>query len=217
MGTNRIKTETEVLVLYRDTFDNLENHNELIQIMDEYGFGPQIVNGGKMLLENAFKAYILNKTKHSVEEDAYYNYVILKDQLSLTYMLHHKLTRKVLEGNNGTRNCLTFISPKSTPFSGWLKGIKKFYISILSNKEIIAQLARFRLTMENLMSSYSLISRLEVARAIYLEKKQKAYEAAKTKNVAMKKLNIWMDQFYTIAKLALDDKPKLLESLGISV
>ncbi|KGN82840.1 hypothetical protein HW49_00680, partial [Porphyromonadaceae bacterium COT-184 OH4590] len=48
----------------------------------------------------------------------------------------------------------------------------------------------------------------------YLKEKGESQQATKDKDEALAKLEKWVREFYAITKIALEDKPQLLESVG---
>jgi hypothetical protein len=50
--------------------------------------------------------------------------------------------------------------------------------------------------------------------ADYLREKGESQDSTKAKDAAFAKLDDWMSEFYAVAKIALEDNPQLLESLG---
>jgi len=76
------------------------------------------------------------------------------------------------------------------------------------------KLARLNVTPAELESTISLIAELELTRAEYLREKGESQDATKTKDKTFGELDEWMSEFYTVGKIALEDSPQLLESLG---
>lgn len=62
-----------------------------------------------------------------------------------------------------------------------------------------------------------LLRKLEKSRAEYLREKEGSQDSTKIKDAALAKMDDWMSEFYAVAKIALEDNPKLLEVLGIFV
>ena len=58
------------------------------------------------------------------------------------------------------------------------------------------------------------IAEVELLRAARVQSDGIAQNATKTKNSAFKELEKWMGAFFAIARIALEDEPQLLESLG---
>ncbi len=75
-------------------------------------------------------------------------------------------------------------------------------------------MARLAITPEQLTAGKTLLTELETARAEYLKEKGESQEATKIKDAAFAKMDDWMSEFYAVARIALEDKPQLLEALG---
>ena len=78
----------------------------------------------------------------------------------------------------------------------------------------LAQESDKKITLDDLTAADTLIGDLEAARAEYLREKGESQDATKEKDAAFAKMDDWMSEFYAVAKIALEDKPQLLESLG---
>jgi hypothetical protein len=59
-----------------------------------------------------------------------------------------------------------------------------------------------------------MIREVESLWAIYQKEIGDAQNFTKIKDSAIAKMNTWMYEFYTVARLALKDQPQLLEALG---
>ena len=62
-----------------------------------------------------------------------------------------------------------------------------------------------------------MIRDLPYARARYLKEKGESEAATEEKDIALATMEKWMNKFYAVAKIAMEDKPQLLEALGIIV
>ena len=58
---------------------------------------------------------------------------------------------------------------------------------------------------------------MEQAYADYQKEKGESQQATKDKNNAFDALDKWVVRFFKVAKIALEDKPQLLESLGKTI
>jgi len=96
----------------------------------------------------------------------------------------------------------------------WLEVVKKFYSVAIKDSGIQAKLVRLKITLDDLTAASTLISDLEAARAEYLREKGESQDATKAKDTAFVKIDDWMSEFYAVARIALEDRPQLLESLG---
>jgi GTP1/Obg family GTP-binding protein len=96
----------------------------------------------------------------------------------------------------------------------WLETVKKFYSEATSDHLIQEKLSRLKVTLDNLNAADAMVGQLENARAEYLREKGESQDATKAKDAAFVKMDDWMSEFYAVAKIALEDNPQLLESLG---
>ena len=104
------------------------------------------------------------------------------------------------------------IIPKA--FVTWLEAIRKFYTTIKNTPEIQEKLQRLRLRPNDVDTALGKITQLEAARSKYLIEKGESQEATQTKDAAIAQIDDWMSEFYAVARIALEDKPQLLEALG---
>jgi len=58
------------------------------------------------------------------------------------------------------------------------------------------------------------IKLVEDKRAIYLREKGESEDATQKKDKAFAEIDRWMSDFYAVARIALEDRPQLLEALG---
>ncbi len=91
---------------------------------------------------------------------------------------------------------------------------KKFYSVASTDTDLQSKLASLKITTDDLTAASTLISNLEAARADYLREKGESQDSTKIKDAAFVKIDDWMSEFYAVAKIALEDNPQLLESLG---
>lgn len=75
-------------------------------------------------------------------------------------------------------------------------------------------MARLKITADDLTTTNTLITELETARTEYLREKGESQDTTKAKDAALATIDDWMSEFYAVAKIALEDNPQLLESLG---
>ncbi|MCI2227690.1 hypothetical protein MC378_00835 [Polaribacter sp. MSW13] len=89
-----------------------------------------------------------------------------------------------------------------------------FYNTLNAQPELLASLASLQITETEVTDMLTNINELETLRADYIQTKGNVQNATKTKAKAFKDLEKWMGSFYAVAKIALEEEPQLLESLG---
>jgi hypothetical protein len=214
MATKRTLSEAETLEQYRVALENAESQSEIATIMAEFGYDETLIAEGKTLFTHTREAYDLNKKEDDETSESYKNFTTLKENLAKTYTLHRKKGKIIFRKDTITKNKLSLTGSLPTSYIKWLETVKKFYTVASSDTEIQNKLVRLKITTEELNGTIQLISNLELARSEYLREKGESQDATKLKDKAFGEIDDWMSEFYAVAKIALEDNPQLLESLG---
>jgi hypothetical protein len=214
MSNRPNSSEAQILEQYRVSFENVENQTEIATIMAEFGYDETLIAEGKSLFTKTQNAYNNNKTEDDETSEAYNNFSTKKEELSEVYMLHRKKGKVVFRKDASVLNSLGLTGSLPRVYVKWLEAVKKFYSTAIGESEIETELARLKVTPIELQDTVALIAALESARAEYLKEKGESQDATKLKDAAFIELDDWMREFYAVAKIALEDNPQLLESLG---
>ena len=217
MATKSKNSEAAILEQFRVALENVTNQPEIAANMAEYGYHFEIINEGKMLLEATRAAYNANKTEDDETSAAYKNFSDKKNQLEEMYSLHRKKAKVVFRNDPLVLDKLAVSGVLPKAYVKWLEAIRKFYSDAIANPDIQFRLERLRVSRPDLDTANVMINELETARAVYLRELGESQEATRTKDAAFAKIDDWMGEFYAVAKIALEEKPQLLEALGKSV
>ena len=214
MVTKKELTEAEVLEQYRVSLNNVEIQSEIATTMAEFGFDAPVIAEGKTLLTTTRQAFDLNQTEDDETSEEYDNFKTLKASLEETYSMHRKKAKIIFRNDPKTLEKLGVSGSLSNAYIKWLETAKKFYSVALKDPDIASKLIRLKITADDLTGANTLIGELEAARAEYLREKGESQDATKAKDAAFVIMDDWMSEFYAVAKIALADRPQLLESLG---
>ncbi|MCW0484850.1 hypothetical protein [Gaoshiqia sediminis] len=217
MVTKKTLSEAEALEQYRVSLDNVEIQPEIATTMAEFGYDSTVVAEGKTLLTETRQVFDFNETEDDETSDAYAAFKLLKASLAETYRMHRKKAKVIFRNDPKTMDKLAVSGSLSKAYIKWLETVKKFYSVALKDNKIQGKLVRLKITADDLTATNTMISDLEAARAEYLREKGESQDATKAKDAAFEKMDDWMSEFYAVAKIALEDKPQLLESLGVFV
>ena len=217
MPLKKNQTEAEALEQYRVSFENVEKQSEIATIMAEFGYDETLLTEGKTLLTKTRQAFDFNKKEDDETTEAYKNFTELKENLAKTYTLHRKKGKVIFRKEPTTLNKLALTGSLPTAYIKWLETVKKFYTVAAADSDIQSKLVRLKITTEEINGTIQLITNLELARAEYLREKGESQDSTKSKDKAFGEIDDWMSEFYAVAKIALEDNPQLLESLGIFV
>ena len=214
MATKRTLSEAGTLEQYRVALDNVENQSVIAGVMAEFGYNSEKINHGKALLAETRQKYDANKTEDDESGAAYQTFSSLKDNLADTYSLHRKKAKVVFRNDSLTMEKLAVTGSMPKAYTKWLETVRRFYSIASADTDIQAKLARLKVTPEDLTAGNAMINELESARAEYLREKGESQDATRIKDAAFAQMDDWMSEFYAVAKIALEDNPQLLESLG---
>lgn len=214
MAGKKHLSEAETLEQYRVALENVEKQPEIATIMAEFGYDETLLTEGKTLLTKTRETYDYNKKEDDETSAAYKNFTELKENLAKTYGMHRKKAKVIFRKEPTTLSKLALTGSLPTAYIKWLETVKKFYTVASKNKDIQDKLIRLKITIEEINGTIQLISDLELARAEYLREKGESQDATKLKDSAFGEIDDWMSEFYAVAKIALEDNPQLLESLG---
>ena len=217
MAGKKHLSEAETLELYRVSFENVEKQPEIATIMAEFGYDETLLTEGKTLLTKTRQAFDFNKKEDDETTEAYKNFTEKKENLAKTYSLHRKKGKVIFRKEPTTLNKLALTGSLPTAYIKWLETVKKFYTVAAADSDIQSKLVRLKITTEEINGTIQLITNLELARAEYLREKGESQDSTKSKDKAFGEIDDWMSEFYAVAKIALEDNPQLLESLGIFV
>ena len=217
MASRTKLTDTATLELYRIALENAETQPEISAIMADLGYDSTVIAEGKALLTKTRTAYDANKTEDDETSAAYADFTSKKEQLEDTFNTHRKKAKVVFRNDSLTADKLAISGTMPRTYIKWLEAAKKFYSVTSVDTTIQAKLARLKISVDDLTAANTLISELDVARAVYLKEKGESQDATKAKDAAFAQIDDWMSEFYAVAKIGLEDSPQLLEALGKTI
>ncbi len=217
MSSNPKKTESDLLEQYRVALENVKKQPQIATTMVEYGYDDPTLAVGKNLWEYAQTTYENNKLEDDETSEAKQELDRLKAELSEMYWLHRKKARVVFRDDMVTLSKLELHRSLPDAYAAWLEAIRKFYTVAQSSDEIKQKMLRLKVTDEELSSGSEKVTAVEGARADYLREVGESQDATKVKDKAITEIAVWMREFYDVARIALEDNPQLLETLGLKV
>ncbi len=217
MSTRRKNSEAGVLEQYRVSLENAKQQPTISSILAEYGYIAEVLASGENLYAETLQVYSLNKTEDDETTAASTAFKEKKDALIALYRTHRKKAKVAYLNDPVTLDLLLVNGSQPGVYVKWMEMVKKFYAEVSASEELKTKLARYKVTEEEITLGTTLIAETEAARSEYLREVGESEDTTKQKDSAFSKLDDWMSEFYAVAKIALEDHPQLLESLGKSV
>lgn len=213
MRKNYLSNE-QILQDFGALFLNLTKETELAIEMASYGYDKEKVAEGKALYDKANELYLKNKKENADETTASLEYRKKLDELLEIYTNHRKRAKVVFRDQADTLKLLALSGSASRNRAGLLKEIEILYVNLNDNETLLNEVKIMKISAEDIKSQIQRLNDVQTAHANYLQEKGESQQATKDKNEAFAKLEKWVRNLYAVAKIALEDKPQLLEGIG---
>jgi len=215
--SRRNQSEASLLEKFRVSLENVEKQPQLNAAMAEVSYTKEKIEEGRALLQNAMKVYLSNKKEDEERNISFDKFHAIAERIHDTYTSHRKKAKVVFMEEPLTLNRLKIDSAIPSSYVKKTEAIKHFYTELAMDTGLTEQLSIFKITPDLITDTLHDVENMEQARAIYLKEKGESQDATKMKDAALGELETWMRRFYAIAKIAMEDRPQLLESLGYFV
>jgi hypothetical protein len=217
MAENLSNSHLAILERDRTALSNAENQAEIAGSLAELGVGPDNLQEGRSYWDAAWAAVENSRVESTEAILAHEAFDKFRKGVDARYTLMRKKIKVAFRKEPLVLDILAVSSEKPRTYLRWLDGVRTCCNGLLQKSEYLVKLEPLKVTRENIEALLSDCNQLDDLRSGYLKEKGESQHATKVKDEAMLRLDDWMRDFYAIAKIALEDKPQLLESLGIYV
>ncbi|MRI63077.1 hypothetical protein EDM00_03585 [Ornithobacterium rhinotracheale] len=199
---------------YGILFENLSTQAELKTQLAEYGYDDTEVQKGKTLYNKAKEVYQENIKEGQEETTAYAQFTAALEQLLNTYKTDRKKAKIIYKDQPEILKNLRIKGQSSRQMANLLDEVSTFYRSLKDDSTLLSPLNRLKVTEDSVNAQITQLEKTQKAYATYTQEKGENQDATKRKNAAFADLEKWVKEFYSIAKIALEDRPQLLESIA---
>jgi transcriptional antiterminator Rof (Rho-off) len=188
----------------------------IITYLDGIGYDLETINKGRELLDKAQELYRKQNQELLQQKEATAARDVLREKINKVYLRHAKLAKIAFKEDNNLLSSLGLTGKRLQAFIDWKKQVEQFYDIALGNEHIKMGLKRFKIQEEELLNAKT--SLIEVNNAEALQKKElsDAQQATVEKDKALLALDKWIESFFAVSKIALENEPQLLEALGLT-
>lgn len=216
MRTNYQSNE-QMLQNFGAMFENLSKEGDLKTELAEYGYDDAKIAEGKALYDEARKTFDANIKETREESSASLAFQEKYQNVQKTYSTHRKKARIVFEENEEALRQLKLKGSAARAIAASMEEMRAFYQLLDTTPHLLSALKQLKITEEDVKNQLKEFPEVEKAYAVYLQEKGESQQATRDKNKAFEALDKWVSKFYKVAKIALEDRPQLLETLGKSV
>ncbi len=191
--------------------------NELRSELAPFGYDETRLQQGQSLYENALAVWQSQQQGQSRRRAAAAAYKRADVTARRAYMRGVRLCRTLYRDDPVTYRALGLAGVRKKGFAAKVAQMRLFYTTALGNPEILTTLAGFGFSESQLQADLALVAALESARSQREVESGAVQDATQSKAQAITALERWMREFFTIARLALEENPQRLEMLGLAV
>lgn len=207
----------KMLQSYGVMFENIGKNLELKSELAEYGYDEAKIKEGKKLYDEARKTFDVNTKETREETTASQNFQEKYQNFQKIHTTHRKKAKIVFDDNAEAFLQLKLKDTPARAIAKFLEEAKAFYQLISTTETLMTLLKQLKITEQEITKQLQLLKEVEQAHADYQKEKGESQQATKDKNNAFEALDKWVVKFFKVAKIALEDKPQLLEILGKTI
>lgn len=195
-------------------FENLSKEGDLKTELAEYGYDDAKIAEGKALYDEARKTFDANIKETREETSASLAFQEKYQNVQKKYSTHRKKARIVFEDNEEALRQLKLKGSAARAIAAAMEEMRAFYQLLDTTPNLLTPLKQLKINEQDVKNQLQELPEVEKAYATYLQEKGESQQATRDKNKAFEILDKWVSKFHKVAKIALEDRPQLLEALG---
>jgi len=185
----------------------------LVSTLSSFGYGLNEMEKGRMLLEDLKmtdqeqeasrqRRVELNKERNQLQKD-----------IQRRYMRWIKLGRVVFDEDKMARQTLGLDGPREKHFDEWYRQVYMFCRNLLAEKNWMQAMNGFGVKRNDVENVLSDLEKLEELNTRFEHAKDISKKMTQKKQDQLMQLQDWLSDYLKIARLALEEKPELLNKL----
>jgi len=210
----RKRTTLELIQTFMLVLRNVNEQPEIAASMAAVGFSAEMVEQGKKLFKQLEEALALHNKERGQMLTASRNHANRWETLCEMIAVDREKAKYVFRQNEEAIHALLLNVPLPKDYLGLHDRIKGFYSRISEDEGMKQGLAQMGLTEEEITGRLSLLSEVNELKGIYMLEKGESQNATEKKNHAYNEADLWMRDFFTLAKIAVRESPQLQEAFG---
>lgn len=210
-------SQAQIIQDYGKLFTNAKENTTLAKELAEYGYDEAAMAAGKALYDKAVELYKANVKDTQSETTAYATFSKKLEEVDKVYVADRKKARIIFKGQSDTLKNLKLTGKPSRAIAHALDEMKTLYETLERDATLAKPLERLKIDAAHIKAQLDAIAEAEKAYTVYQNEKGESQQATKNKDKAFEALEKWVREFFSIAKIALEDQPQLLESLTLIV
>jgi len=214
MALKNQRSQTAILENAKIALQNVETNPTIKSLMESLGYNAAKMAEGITVLQTAKSSYDENQLLDDNKAKTSKAFEDKRIALNVNFVRDRKKARVILSDDPLVLKELGVAGGIPKTYVKWLENINQFYNTLKNQPELAAKLTSVQITPEYITETLAGIAEVESLRAARTQNEGITQNATKIKDKAFKDLDKWMGSFFAIARIALENEPQLLESLG---
>lgn len=210
------KSITKKLDAYRALILNSRNE-VLAPLLAAHGIDAAYLDEGDTRYQEVMQHMEAQKKEYQDEREAFDTFYGTKDQVEKAFINTRDAVKQLSKNNPDLQDRLRFSPMSKLPHGDWIQAGVEFYDSLLRETAFLERLARFNITVDRLNHEKQELEALRELRTRTLVDKGQAQEATRLRNQKLEELEDYCSLLKTMASIALQGRPQLMETLGVMV
>ncbi|MEK6478685.1 hypothetical protein WJR50_14160 [Catalinimonas sp. 4WD22] len=135
-----------------------------------------------------------------------------RNTLLAIFRIHQDTAKLAYKREADYHDHLNICGKRRKATADWLADAERFYELVPA-----AMMDKYNVPLEELTQTKQMVQQVMQLLATQALAKARAQDLTQQKQQQMEKMELWMRQFYKVAKVALSDSPQQMEALGIVV
>ncbi|MCU4155281.1 hypothetical protein J1N10_04800 [Carboxylicivirga sp. A043] len=211
------KEVSKILNQAQIRLNNSKNDADISTAVGAFGYNEAKFAEGEALYEAANNANSRFSKEQGELAQAFENKRVSLETCQKNYQANISVARVAFKNDMDATVTLQLNGRRAKTFNTIIKQQSNFYTNLLGNESWLAKMAEFGRTTEHFTAELEIIKQLENHASSVLREKGEAQQATVERDAAIEALAEWISDYMQIAKVALADRPQLLEKLDVVV
>ncbi|MEP2023440.1 MAG: hypothetical protein ABJH98_07950 [Reichenbachiella sp.] len=207
--TNKLESSRVLIFNSRDA--------EVATLLDTMGIDTPYIGQGEALYHETMTLVNQQKKEYQEQSLAYDKFYVEKDAAEASFKRTLKLVKVLSRTDKDLQNRLGLQNGPAYAIEQWIEGAVDFYNRLLNEADFLTKLEKFKVTTDKLNAEKTAIDSLRDLRNQAAIEKGQAQEATRLRNEKLDELDDYTRELKAIAEIALEERPQLLEKLGVVV
>jgi hypothetical protein len=199
----------------QDSISGVLNHSEIQEKLNFFGYDATKLAEGQAKLDNVMELTARQIDLYGDQYGATDVFGKSWEQAYSDYMVVVKIMRVAFKNDIDSLKSYLATGARRRSLSGWLADARITYGNLLNNPDSLLILSGYGIARRRITEGLRQVEEIQQLHTKQLEKKGEAQQATLERDKAFDDLTNWYSDFRAVARIALYERPQLIEALGI--